>query len=154
MLNRLYRYQLKKSIKQLKCCGKKLVIFGAGQELIHPENITIGEDVGLNSNVIINATESQIDIGNRVTISSNAMILAASYDPKSFLLNYESVRKHCFSKIIIGNDVWICAGAILLPNVEIADHVIVGAGSVVNKSIKESHVVVAGNPAKIVKKYD
>ena len=40
----------------------------------------------------------------------------------------------------------------ILPGVHLGNHVIVGAGSVVTKSITEDNVVVAGNPAKIVKK--
>lgn len=51
----------------------------------------------------------------------------------------------------IGNHVWLGRGVSVLKDVEIADNVTVGACSLVNKSIKESNVVVAGGPAKIVK---
>ena len=57
--------------------------------------------------------------------------------------------------IVIGNHCWICADAIILPEVEITgEYVVIAAGAVVTKSIKESRVIVAGNPARIIKKVD
>lgn len=54
------------------------------------------------------------------------------------------------AKINIGNNVWIGAGAIVLPGVTISDNSIIGAGSVVTKDVPRN-CVVAGNPAKIIK---
>ena len=51
--------------------------------------------------------------------------------------------------IVIGNDVWIGAQATILKGVEIADGAVVGAGSVVTKSVPPNAIVV-GNPAKVV----
>ena len=50
----------------------------------------------------------------------------------------------------IGNGCWIGGGAIILPGVSIGDGTVIGAGSVVTKDIPDN-VVVAGNPAKIIK---
>jgi maltose O-acetyltransferase len=52
--------------------------------------------------------------------------------------------------ITIGNNVWIGTGAIILPNVNIGDGVIVGAGSVVTKSFSANQVI-GGVPAKSIK---
>ncbi|WP_417940017.1 serine O-acetyltransferase [Flavobacterium sp. RS13.1] len=52
---------------------------------------------------------------------------------------------------VIGNNVDVGVGAIIIGDITIADNVIIAAGAVVTKSILESHVVVAGVPAKIVK---
>ncbi len=53
--------------------------------------------------------------------------------------------------IKIGNDVWIGGGSIILPGVTIGNNVVIGAGSVVTKNI-EDNVVIAGNPARVIRK--
>ena len=148
LIKRIKRYKLSKSFKHF---GNSIAIYGH-PKFINPKHIAIGDNASINDGVIINATDSEIYIGDSVTISANAMIIAASYDVNRFL--YDDTiekRKHCYSKINISSNVWICAGAIILPNVFIADHVIIGAGSVVTHSISESYVIVAGNPARIIK---
>lgn len=54
--------------------------------------------------------------------------------------------------VIIGNQVWVGAHSILLKGVSIADGSVIGAGSVVTKSIEEQGVVAAGNPAKVIRR--
>ena len=54
--------------------------------------------------------------------------------------------------IRIGDDVWIGANATILPSVKIGNHCIIGAGSVLTKSFPEDNLVIAGNPAKIIKR--
>ena len=51
----------------------------------------------------------------------------------------------------IGNNVWIGAGAIILPGVSIGDNSVIGAGSVVTKDIPNNSIAV-GNPAKVKSK--
>ena len=51
--------------------------------------------------------------------------------------------------VVIGNDVWIGAGATILPGVQIADGSVVGAGAVVNRNV-EADEIVAGIPAKVI----
>ena len=55
--------------------------------------------------------------------------------------------------IIIGNNCWIGASAVLLKDVHIGDNVIIGAGSVVTKDIP-SNCIAAGIPAKVIKTKD
>jgi acetyltransferase-like isoleucine patch superfamily enzyme len=54
-----------------------------------------------------------------------------------------------FDSVILGDDVWIGAGAVLLKGARIGDGAIVGAASVVDFEVPEN-AVVAGNPARIV----
>ena len=52
----------------------------------------------------------------------------------------------------IGNNVDIGYGAVIIGDIEIADDIIIGANALVNKSFLEKGVVIAGVPAKIIKK--
>lgn len=86
-----------------------------------------------------------IEIGENTWIGPKVSIISMNHD----VCDYNTYVKT--EPIKIGNNCWIGAGAIILPAVTIADHVIVAAGSVVNKSITQSNVIVAGVPAAIVK---
>ena len=57
------------------------------------------------------------------------------------------------SDIEIGNHVWVGQDVTILKNTKIGNNCVIGAGSLVNKNFIENNVVIAGNPAKIVK-YD
>lgn len=71
---------------------------------------------------------------------------------------YDS-EKHCFDgrtevkPVMIGHDVWIGYGVVILPGVTIGNNCIIGAGSVVTKSIP-SGVMAAGNPCVVKKIVD
>ena len=52
--------------------------------------------------------------------------------------------------ITVGDGVWIGAGVMLLPNIQIESGTVVGAGTIVNKNLKENRVYV-GNPAREIK---
>ncbi len=104
--------------------------------------VKIGNNVHVLNSKIDKGYGYLIEIGNNVTITG-ATILAHDASIKKFL-GYTKI-----GKVIIGNDVFIGTGAIVLPNVIIGDNVIVGAGAVVRDSIP-SNSVVTGNPATIV----
>lgn len=56
-----------------------------------------------------------------------------------------------YSRMIIGNDVWIGMNVIILPSVSyIGDGVVIGAGSIVTKNVPP-YAIMAGNPAKVIK---
>lgn len=84
-----------------------------------------------------------ISIGDNVTFAPHVQILA--HDASTCITNgYAKI-----GKVLIGNNVFIGAGSIVLPNVTIGDNSIIGAGSVVTHSIP-ANMVAVGNPAKVV----
>lgn len=79
-----------------------------------------------------------IHIGEHTWVLANAVILAHDH------------TRGLITDTYIGNYCVIGINAIIMPGVKIGDHVIVGSGSVVTKNV-ESHCIVAGNPAKVIR---
>ena len=88
----------------------------------------------------------KIYIGSGCQVAPNVGIITTNHDP----FNLEN---HLEGKDVkIGNNCWIGMNAMILPGVELGDNTIVGAGSVVTKSFSEGMIVIAGNPAKVIKR--
>ena len=110
-------------------------------------HIRIGDNVGV-SGCTISANRS-ITIGSRVLIGSGALIMDNDAHPLDYRSRM-SGSKGASSPIIIEDDVFIGARAIILKGVKIGLGAVVGAGAVVTKDVPQM-CVVAGNPARIVK---
>lgn len=108
--------------------------------------IGIGTSPGLSHGCYIQGI-GKIEIGDYTIIAPNVGIISANHD----LYDY---RKHAAGYVKIGKYCWIGMNAIVLPNVELGDHTIVAAGSVVTKSFTDGYCVIGGNPAKIIKEID
>lgn len=90
----------------------------------------------------------KIRLGSPIYIAPGVGIITANHD-----LNNLSVHKKG-EDVYIGNNSWIGMNAVILPGVKLGDHTIVGAGAVVTKSFPEGNCLIAGNPAKIIRKLD
>ena len=91
-----------------------------------------------------------ISIGDDVTISSDVTFI--NHDGSAWLVRDERGRRYLFQRITIGSHVFVGARVVLLPGVAIGDRVIVGAGSVVTRSVPPDSVV-AGNPARWIRPF-
>ena len=126
---------------------KRVGVFG-NFTVVHPENVSIGNDCGINHGVFILGA-SKIQIGSRVVLSARCMLIDAGLNSTEF--GIKPFPDHSYGPIIIEDGVWIGAGAIILPGVCIGRNSIIGAGSVVTKNIPDGSLAV-GNPARVVKK--
>ena len=123
--------------------GKPTNIFG--------ENVLIGDYAHIVGNY-------HLTIGDNVLIASRVFISDTSHGnyknplPDSPLIPPNQRELH-FSKVEIGNNVWIWENVCILPGVKIGDGSIVGAGSVVTKSFPND-VTVSGNQAGVIKCFD
>ena len=106
----------------------------------------IGENVSILNSEIDANNHFLIEIGNDVTITGAVVLTHDACMLKS--TGYIKI-----GKIIIGDNVFISKGCIILPGTKIGSNVIVGAGCVVAKDIPDN-VVVVGNPLKILCSYD
>jgi acetyltransferase-like isoleucine patch superfamily enzyme len=92
-----------------------------------------------------------ITIGQRCLIAANCQII----DGSGHDLSFDDVTQRIFttgdsSPIVIQDNVWIGANSLILPGVTIGQGSVIGAGSVVTKTIP-SMVIAAGNPAKVIR---
>jgi acetyltransferase-like isoleucine patch superfamily enzyme len=110
------------------------------------EKVYVGQDLIIASPV--SERTCNLVIGNRVAIAPRVTIVLSSDANWSHLMD---TIKPVKSTVILEDDCWIGAGAIILPGVKIGKMAIVGAGAVVTKDVPDNTTVV-GIPAKAVRK--
>nr|WP_307991556.1 sugar O-acetyltransferase [uncultured Niameybacter sp.] len=106
----------------------------------------LGKNVYANFNLTL-VDDTHIYIGDYVMIGPNVTIATAGHpiDP--------DLRKRVAQfniPVRIGNNVWIGAGAVILPGITIGDNSVIGAGSIVTKDIP-ANVVAVGNPCRVLR---
>ena len=87
-----------------------------------------------------------ITIGHGCEIAQGTGFITANHDLNDLTKSAEG------KDIIIGDNSWIGMNAVILPGVILGPHTIVGANAVVTKSFVDGNCVIAGNPAKIIRK--
>ncbi|MEX0775667.1 MAG: hypothetical protein WD042_08115 [Phycisphaeraceae bacterium] len=111
--------------------------------IMHPWLLSLGQWSMLADNVTV-YNLGQITIGDHTVISQDVYLCAGTHD---YTLPNLPLQR---TPITIGSGVWIAAGAFIGPGVTIGDNSVVGARAVVVKDVPPG-VVVAGNPARVVK---
>ena len=136
--------------------------FGENLWITSPFLVDYGHNIyfGNNCEVNMNCTfldDNKIIIGDNALIAPNVQIYTASH-PTHYLDRFGDEKEDgsfSFCKtqsapVIIGNNVWIGGGTIILPGVKIGDNVVIGAGSVVTKDIPDN-TIAYGNPCRVVR---
>lgn len=101
---------------------------------------------------IIGGIKSSLTIGDFAGISTGARIVCGSEDFVNSLLGFmpEEFKTDVYGNNVIHNFAWVGAGAIVLPNIVMAEGSVLGAGAVLTRDT-EPWMVYVGNPAKAVK---
>jgi len=123
--------------------------------VVFSPSILIGSNVSFSYNCHIGAI-NQIIIKDNVLIGSNVFITDHSHGNVTIEeLNIPPTKRKLFSKgpVIIEENVWIGENATILPGVTIGKNSIIGAYTLVAKSIPSNSVAV-GNPARVVRQFD
>jgi maltose O-acetyltransferase len=102
---------------------------GINCEFYSDGKLVIGDDFLFGSNIVIHTGDHNCSLGDLPFISQGSW----------------------YGEVVIGNNVYIGSNCVILCGVIISDNVVVGAGSVVTKSL-ESGWIYAGNPAKQIKR--
>ncbi|KAJ1992318.1 hypothetical protein H4R33_001047 [Dimargaris cristalligena] len=120
-----------------------------------PFHFDYGYNIRVGRNFYMNGFGTILDcmpvmFGDNVMLGPHVQIYTVTHplDPVA-----RSSRIEYAKPIHVGNDVWIGGGAIILPGITIGEGAIVAAGGVVTRDVPPN-VVVAGNPARIIKRLD
>ncbi len=118
--------------------------------LFPPFYTDCGKNIKIGKNVFINACcrfqdQGGIEIGDGSLIGHNTTIATLNHD-----FNPAKRQNLTPRPVKIGKNVWIGSDCTILPGVEIGDGAIIGAGSIVTKSIPANTIAV-GNPARVIK---
>ena len=91
-------------------------------------------------------------IGNYCSFAADVQIGGMEHPLYEYSTSAKLFADKCIANkdTIIGNDVWVAAGAIIRQGVKIGDGAVIGANSFVNKDVPP-YAIVAGSPAKIIK---
>jgi maltose O-acetyltransferase len=109
------------------------------------DNIHLGERVFFNFNCVV-LDVCRVTIGSFSLFGPAVQILTPMHP-----LDAELRRREEFGKpVTIGDDVWVGAGALILPGVTIGSRAVIGAGSVVTRAVPEA-TFAAGNPCRVIR---
>ena len=125
----------RKSVVESYCCINNAV-----------GDVTIGDYTRIGIHCTVIGPEC---IGDHVNLAQGITVTALNhnYADSSRRIDEQGI---CTNPVVIGDDVWIGANAVILPGVTIGRHVVVAAGAVVTKDIPD-YSLVAGVPAKVIK---
>lgn len=114
-------------------------------------SVRVGSESNLCGRAHLACTEgSAIEIGERCLFSSDLVFRTG--DSHSIIDLETGYRLNHAADIRIGNHVWIGHHVLVNKGVQIADSCVVGTGSVLVKGVDESNCVIAGVPAKVIRK--
>jgi len=88
-----------------------------------------------------------IVMGDYTLVAAGVGIVSANHVPGD-------ARRSVPGRVTIGSYCWLAMNSVVLPGVTLGDFTVVGAGAVVTKSFPEGHVVLAGNPARVIRTLD
>lgn len=132
--------------RMLASCGKDCYIEPPFHANWGGRNLHLGDSVYANFNLTC-VDDTDIYIGSYTMIGPNVTIATACH-PFSPELRKKGAQYN--KKVMIGENVWLGAGVIVLPGVTIGDNSIIGAGSIVTSNIP-ANVLAFGTPCRVAK---
>ncbi len=126
---------------------KSFCLIYPGVCFTHTYGIQVGRNFSINSGAMIDGRGS-VTIGDYVMVGPNVVIASSDHD---FRQTDEpmTTRDHKLAPVVIGNDVWIGANAVITGGTKIGSGAVVSAGAVVTDNV-EDYKIVGGVPAKII----
>ena len=114
--------------------------------------LRIGDRCSIGQNFVVGCID-EVTIGNAVLISSNVFIgdcIHGFQDPRAPIVSQPLEKR---GAALIEDGAFLGINAVILPGVRVGRNAVVGAGSVVTRDVA-AHTVVAGNPARVIRRFD
>jgi maltose O-acetyltransferase len=128
---------------------------GPGTEIRAPLYVDYGSNIAIGARCFANyglvaLDVAPITIGDDVQIGPNVQLLTPTHpvDPELRRQRWEAARP-----IVVGDNVWLGGGAVVLAGVTIGANTVVGAGAVVTRDLP-ADVVAVGSPARVIRTVD
>jgi len=147
--------------KMLKLCKQKFLFFDESSEIrpgayiVGCSQISIGKRIIIRPGTMLHGESNSLDttiiIEDDVLIGCGVHIYVENHEFKNPFVVISEQGHSPAKQVLIKEGCWIGANVIILPGVTIGKNSVIGAGSIVTKSI-EDNVVAAGNPARVIKK--
>ena len=132
-----------------KKCGKNVSINQNG--IFTYETISIGDDVFIGANAVIQSRYAEVIIGSHVALGPGVNIYGANHDFKSVGKYMSELTEPPKKNIIIEDDCWIGANVIILKGVHIGKGSVIGAGTILSYDIPP-YSIVYGDKKNIIKR--
>ena len=142
------------NLLRARYCSKRFKRAGSGLRVLSGarfrsiENLEVGCNVSIGNDCFIQALGGVI-IGNDVMLGPGVKVWSVNhkYKNRDCLISSQGLEK---KTVVLGNDIWVGANSFITPGVQLADGVVVAAGSVVTAKPHMPYSVIAGNPARMI----
>lgn len=140
--------------KSFFCCGKNVTVC-PGVKIIGWNNIEIGNNVSLGTNLMIMSKRAKVVIKDHTMFAPNVTIITGGHKTDVVGRYMDDIRDYEKDKeddqdVIFEGDNWIGANVVILKGVTIGKGAVIAAGAIVTRSVPE-YSIVAGVPARVIK---
>ena len=136
----LYKALLRFPVLKIRVWAFRKLGHRCGESVYFPSDLKVSQ--------VFVRNKGRLTLGDRVSIGPSVIIILNS-GANASLIKSRFPEKEPY--VSIASDVWIGAGAIIMPGLTIGEGAVVGAGAVVTRDV-DPYTVVAGNPARLIKR--
>jgi acetyltransferase-like isoleucine patch superfamily enzyme len=144
-LDALVADQVAKQVQQLKLDALYSYRWHGDRSRLHIP------DTAVVNNALFNMSGGTISIGEHAFFGHDVAVLTGTHDINQFGRARQLAFPRSGRDVVIGQGVWLASHVLVLGPVTIGEHAVVAAGSLVREDV-EPYTVVAGRPAKVIKK--